>query len=831
MNRSFKVAGLAAAAATLAWAGQAARAESFVLAEGGAARCAIVLGTNATVIERHAADELAHFLGRVTGAGVEQGTAAADGRYPIWIATPDSRPDLDAAAREALRGLPDEGYVLRADARGLLIAGPTPLGALFGVYGFLEDHVGLRWVFPGPDGEVCPRQATLSVAELADRQAPGFERRTMAFGGAAVTSHMPDTWNWILRNRMRFGAGKHVYRMHRAEFEKRGVYTTLGGHVLMDFVPDSLFEEHPEYFALIDGERRQQGNHERQPCTTHPAVVDRIGAGVLAGFREEPAGGSYRFLNNDGNGWCECGRCRALDPAGEAVRTGGQVTTRFYTLKNEITRRVREAGVPGEIWGYAYQQYRLPPLGIRPDPALWVVLCDHGRCYRHALDDETCEPNRWFRDMYDGWAPFGNPLSSFTYYNCFTGGIIAAPLEDVVAADLRFQHRLGFREWHLRTVPPDGRYEHLEKKGPASVERAREFWRATMAMHYLQAKLAWDPDRDPESVLRDMDERFYGPAGGAMHRFRALLRKRYRETPGHYLYGSPGTLLGKSLVAPGAVAELTALLDEAAAAAGTGTPEARRVAKDRELFVKTWLAQHDAFRSLPNDDIAAVRRQGAIVLDGVLDEPDWRGGERVTGFRRSDGQPAKAQTVVNLLYDEDALYLGVELDEPQLDKVTARAEGRDDARIWGDDTLEVFVDAEGLGVRYAHLVFNAAGAYRDSMRGLGQPTAGDTAFDSQIEFQARIGEARWTVEARLPAKALFGTVQDGGRWRMTVARVRRAGGEPEVSTWMDGSLHNLESFRAVSFGKPIVSNGRFEDLRTLNTAERLARCGMAYHYP
>ena len=40
---------------------------------------------------------------------------------------------------------------------------------------------------------------------------------------------------------------------------------------------------------------------------------------MLAGFREEPAGGSYRFLNNDGNGWCECGRCRALDPAGEAV--------------------------------------------------------------------------------------------------------------------------------------------------------------------------------------------------------------------------------------------------------------------------------------------------------------------------------------------------------------------------------------------------------------------------------------------------------------------------------------------------------------------------------
>ena len=51
-----------------------------------------------------------------------------------------------------------------------------------------------------------------------------------------------------------------------------GIYAECA-HLFYRIVPDSLFETHPEYFALIDG-KRKAGRHEVQRCLSHDLNLD-----------------------------------------------------------------------------------------------------------------------------------------------------------------------------------------------------------------------------------------------------------------------------------------------------------------------------------------------------------------------------------------------------------------------------------------------------------------------------------------------------------------------------------------------------------------------------
>ena len=141
---------------------------SIRLAENGTARHAIVIDAaqTATEAERFAAEELALFLKKVTGAAfpiVKEGEHAGPGIY-----VGHTRKAAEAGIDHGTLG--DEEWVLQSTGNDLILTGGRPRGTLYAVYEFLDSKAGCRWI--APDIEIVPANRDFAITALDVRGRP-----------------------------------------------------------------------------------------------------------------------------------------------------------------------------------------------------------------------------------------------------------------------------------------------------------------------------------------------------------------------------------------------------------------------------------------------------------------------------------------------------------------------------------------------------------------------------------------------------------------------------------------------------------------------------------
>ena len=93
--------------------------------------------------------------------------------------------------------------------------------------------------------------------------------------------------------------------------------------------------------------------------------------------------------------------------------------------------------------------------------------------------------------------------------------------------------------------------------------------------------------------------------------------------------------------------------------------------------------------------VAPVRVEDGPRIDGRLDEEVWLQAAVIDEFVQQEpveGQPATERTVVRLLYDAQALYLGVEAHDSEPDGVIATEMRRDSPRLLDEDNFQVILD-------------------------------------------------------------------------------------------------------------------------------------------
>lgn len=193
---------------------------------------------------------------------------------------------------------------------------------------------------------------------------------------------------------------------------------------------------------------------------------------------------------------------------------------------------------------------------------------------------------------------------------------------------------------------------------------------------------------------------------------------------------------------------------------------------------------------LPLPDLKVPRINSAIIVDGKLDEGAWQTAETAALGRTTDGSHAKVGATVKVFHDGSTLYIGFSCPEPAMADLSATVTDRD-GRVYDDDSVEVFLAPNAIGMPYYHFVVGAAGGVWDDRSG---GKAWNEKWASGVSREA----ASWTAEIAIPFSSL--NAAPAGNWRANFTRNRQPGG-PSYVTWSVtyGNYHNPDRYGSLDF--------------------------------
>jgi len=185
-----------------------------------------------------------------------------------------------------------------------------------------------------------------------------------------------------------------------------------------------------------------------------------------------------------------------------------------------------------------------------------------------------------------------------------------------------------------------------------------------------------------------------------------------------------------------------------------------------------------AQKSEPSDarvrpTVTAFRATGPLRIDGLLEEADWSQAQVVSGFTQVDpeeGEPVSERTEARILYDAEALYIGVRLHDRQ--PVSARL-GRRDMDLLDSDWLGVVIDSYHDSRTAFSFDLNPLGVQRDAVKSMGPGgrEQDDLSWDAVWEGAATRDEGGWTAEYRIPFSQLRFGREEEPVWGIQLERV------------------------------------------------------------
>jgi hypothetical protein len=156
-------------------------------------------------------------------------------------------------------------------------------------------------------------------------------------------------------------------------------------------------------------------------------------------------------------------------------------------------------------------------------------------------------------------------------------------------------------------------------------------------------------------------------------------------------------------------------------------------------------------------------------IDGALVEQVWWDAPVHTGFTQNrplEGEPASELTTVQVAYDKDALYVGVEAYDSDPDGIVARLTRRDQSSE--SDWVEIHLDPYNDKQTGYYFRLNAAGIEGDGY--LYDDTREDDTWDGIWQGNARIHDSGWTAEFRIPYRVLRFSERENQTWGINVIR-------------------------------------------------------------
>jgi hypothetical protein len=459
---------------------------TLVLVKDGISNYQIIISKNADTSAKNAAFILQDYLKKISGVQVKLNTDRhIQQHYEIVIGKTNR--SSEKLWKTLATGLKEDGYYLKTIGEKLFIAGGTGKGIIYGVVGFLEDHLGCRKY--APETEFIPDAKTIAINYINDKQVPPAGIRII--NGAFPADPGYKDWRKLSTVADNWSDG-----------EWKGYYV----HTFNRLVPSQdYFEKHPEYFAMVNNKRIPHG----QLCLSNPDVYVIAVKKLKEEMALHPRLKYWSVSQNDNYDFCQCDECKKVDAA------DGGPTGSLLNFVNKVA-----AEFPGKtITTLAYQYSRKPPLQTRPAANVMITLCTIE--LNRSLPIETDPASASFKNDIVAWSKICKNIMLWDYEVQFTNYLCPFPLFHTLQPNLQFFTKYGVTA-HFQQCNAVHGVEFAELKT------------------YLLSKLLWNPDADAGKIIDDFMVGYYGHAAPYIREYFNLLhREAAASKQGLDIYGTP----------------------------------------------------------------------------------------------------------------------------------------------------------------------------------------------------------------------------------------------------------------------------------------------------
>ena len=426
----------------------------------------IVISEMASHVDSTAAKELSFFLQRIFG---HEYNIITDGDYQGNHAVSIGWNRLSESLYQQYDSeIKDDGFLLLTKDENLYLIGNEGKSVLYAAYHLLEKYLGCTYTCQDHiHFDALPDEVRLSIHDL---QNPSFRYRETLHLIPNIDQRYAD-WH-KLHNRNDF-------------YKDWGLFV----HTFQRLIPvDTYFDEHPEWFSFIHGQRVRDG----QLCLSNPEVLEELCKNLEIMMKAEPEKQIWSVSQNDNESPCTCPDCRRLDSI-----YGGPSGTMLYFV-NQVAARFPDK----TISTLAYQHTRRPPQGIKPADNVNIMFCSI-ECQRQIPIADNQADASFMRDM-EGWRALTDNIFLWDYVVQFRNFMDPFPNLHVIGPNLKT-----FHEFDIPMMFEQGSNQNITENYE---------WRT-----FLIAHLMWDVNTDTDSLRNRFMDAHYGPN-------RAPFIKQYLDT-------------------------------------------------------------------------------------------------------------------------------------------------------------------------------------------------------------------------------------------------------------------------------------------------------------
>ncbi|MCP5559875.1 MAG: DUF4838 domain-containing protein [Verrucomicrobiaceae bacterium] len=501
----------------------AAHSADFIIVAKDVAPAPIIVDAGAPPRTHDAAVTLADYVEKISGQRPEvmKGAPQAMPEHAIWVSVSPTvktlfpKADLDFQHPEETLILANENHLVIAgrdrwdpdhmEAKGRL-AMKTDMQQEYGtanaVYSFIQDQLGVRWLWPAEEDLV--QRDRIAVAPCEIRYHPSIRARS----GLLQKLSLGDN---------KEGVDELWARFQRVQLDSMEID---GGHGFGDWW-EKYGKSHPEYFAAApDGSRPSLAPNagNTKLCASNPAVWKQWLANVEEELAADPTKNIFNVSPNDGytSGHCTCANCLAWDhPDGEKMTwsfpggmkfEGVSQSDRDVRFANTLGRLLKEKFPNRELFVMlnAYGFARNPPIGIVPDDNVIISSVAN-------FSMRSPEHRKLPMEQHAGWAKKAAHLIWRPNLGSQAG--LSWGMPDVAMTQAGEDFRFA-AQYHCIGLYFDLFWFHWATQGPH---------------YYALAHLAWNPQTDVEALMDDYYQRGFGLAASDVKAYWKLLEQTRME--------------------------------------------------------------------------------------------------------------------------------------------------------------------------------------------------------------------------------------------------------------------------------------------------------------